>query len=258
MMFSLCRGLLVALGLVVSVPVAAHQQSVLVGGYPYPPFVERRGASEYEGATLDLLEALNAWQTTVDFQFVPVAAFSRQLSFRQHRFDVMFFESPGWGWASEAVSVSEPIARDRDLYLALDKRQRDQSFFDSIEDRQLIATRGYHYSFADYQTDEAWLKANFDITFSPNLMASLEMLERERGEVAVLNESFLRSRENRGLDLSGFLLSEKIDHAYRLGVVVRDDGPVELTWLIEQLRAMREAGRLTPIEQEWGVRFTDF
>lgn len=235
-----------------------HERTLQVGGYPYPPYVENLGSTEFDGATLDLLEQLNDWQTRIEFEFVPVAAFSRQLSFRQERFEVMFFESPNWGWSGEAVVMSEPIARDRDLYVALDKPGRDQSYFDRIRERHLIATRGYHYGFAGYRTDETWLQDHFEIDFAPSLGAILEMLKRERGEVAVLNESYLRARRNNGLDMSGLLISEQADHAYELSVVAREDAELDMDWLLEQLRQMRAAGLLEPIEHRWGIRFTDF
>lgn len=238
--------------------VEAYERTVLVGGYPYPPYVVGRSAETISGATVDVIDQLNDWQSKIEFQFVPVAAFSRELSFRQGRFEAMFFESPEWGWHDESVSVSDPIAVDRDVYVALNKEGRDQEFFDNIDQKHLIATRGYHYGFASYRTDEKWLNEQFTIDFAPSLAAGLEMLMRERGEVVVLNESYLRARQNQGLDISQLLVSERADHAYQLGVLVSKGADLDLDWLLMQLRELRAAGLLKPIEQRWGIQFTDF
>ena len=250
--------LVILVGLMPFSATEAYERTVLVGGYPYPPYVVGRGTEPFRGATVDVLEQLNDWQSRIEFQFVPVAAFSRELSFRQGRFEAMFFESPDWGWRDESVSISDPIATDRDLYVALDKDDRDQRFFDDIHKKHLIATRGYHYGFASYRTDEQWLQEQFTIDFAPSLAAGLEMLMRERGEVAVLHESYLRARENQGLDMSQLLVSEREDNAYQLSVLVSTGAGLDMDWILTQLRELREAGQLERIEQRWGIRFTDF
>ena len=250
---------LVALGLICffSAGVLAYDQTLLVGGYPFPPYVEAQGQDGFKGATLDLLQLLNDHQSEVEFVFVPVAAFSRWQSFRQHRFDAVFFESPQWGWDKENVVFSEPMATDRDVYIAMASEGRDQSYFDSIENAHLIVTRGYHYGFAGYRTDEDWLEEHYDIDFSPNLAAGLEMLSRGRGDIAVLNESYLRAK---GLLEAGstFLISDRSDHEYELGMILRQTAVVDMTWLEAQLKALKEAGKLAPVEERWGIRFVDF
>ncbi|GGX68400.1 ABC transporter substrate-binding protein [Saccharospirillum salsuginis] len=245
-------------GLLPLAAVEAYERTVLVGGYPYPPYVVGHASEEPSGATVDVLDQLNEWQSRIEFKFVPVAAFSRELSFRQGRFEAMFFESPDWGWRDESVNISHPIAVDRDVYVALDKEDRGQGFFDDIHKKHLIATRGYHYGFASYRTDEQWLQDQFTIDFAPSLAAGLEMLMRERGEVAVLNESYLRARRNEGLDMSDLLVSERADNTYRLSVLVSQGAELEMEWLLSQLRELRAAGLLKPIEQRWGIQFTDF
>ena len=79
---------------------AADPRPVKVGGYDFPPFAERNAQGEWSGLSLDLIELLNRSQTEYQFSFSPTSASRRHHDFDNDRFDLVFFESPRWGWAS--------------------------------------------------------------------------------------------------------------------------------------------------------------
>lgn len=78
----------------------------------------------------------------------------RHLDFEAGLYDVIFFESLSWGWESLPVTATAPVLKDEEVYVALRKAGRDQSFFDNIAGRALVAISGYNYGFAGLTTDD--------------------------------------------------------------------------------------------------------
>lgn len=79
---------------------------VLVGGYIFPPYVIEESADHYNGATPELIGLLNQYQSQFRFEFIPIAAHSRQHAWQQERFDVILFESPHWQWHQEDIEFT--------------------------------------------------------------------------------------------------------------------------------------------------------
>lgn len=238
--------------------VLAHDYRIVVGGYVFPPYLSIDENGRFRGATHDLLTRLNSVQDQFEFRLSPVTATSRYQTYQQQRFDVIFFESPDW-WAehSENIHFTPPIAYDRDLYIALAAVGRGQSYFDDLNQRRLIVSSGYHYGFADNEVDEAMLRSRFDISFAPDHHSSLLMLERGRGDVALVNESYLKTLRQQNEALPSILVAEQPDREYSLAIGIRPDALVSREWLFDCLNQMASNGDLATIEARWGIRFAD-
>lgn len=65
------------------------QQIIKVGGYVFPPFIEKEGEA-FVGVTIDLLDTLNTYQDEYFFQFVPTSSKRRYVDFDNQKFDVLF------------------------------------------------------------------------------------------------------------------------------------------------------------------------
>ena len=232
---------------------ATESRVVLVGGYIFPPYVIEEAPERYSGATLELIELLNQSQNTFHFEFIPIAAHSRQHTWRNERYDVILFESPHWQWQQEDIGFTQPFAEDRDLYIALAEPGRDQTVFNAIDEMRIIGTRGYHYGFAGYVTDEAALQERFQITFAPTLEVTLNMLERGRGDLTLINESYIRVLSAQGRIDQSHLISEKADHTYELGIGVRPGQGLAIEWFEEQVNRLFEQGDLSELAQRWGL-----
>ena len=238
--------------------VLAHDYRIAVGGYVFPPYLSMDENGRFQGATHDLLTRLNSVQDQFEFRLSVVTATSRYQTYHQQRFDLIFFESADWWVDSEDdIRFTPPIAYDRDLYVALSQADRDQRFFDRLHELRLIVSSGYHYGFADNEVDEEALRSRFNISFAPDHESSLLMLERGRGDVALVNESYLKSRSQHGEELPPMLIAEQPDREYRLAIGIRPDALVSPEWLFDCLNQMASNGDLARIEARWGIRFAD-
>lgn len=250
-----------ALALLTLLPVcdvALAATRVVVGVYHFPPVAGVNLSGQVTGLLGDLLAELNARQS--DYRFEPFVTSSkrRHLDFQEGRYDVIFFESPRWSWQGIDHLATEPLLMDRELYVALAKPGRDQSFFEPLEDRRIVAMLGYHYGFADEVTDEEVLRRRFDIELSHSHRRNLELILADRpsvAEVAVVSESYLQQYLRRQPALrERLLVSDSPDQSYRMRVILRPDASIGLPVLTGLLQALDQDQTLPDLVSRYGLQ----
>ena len=185
-----------------SAPVCANETEITVGVYHFPPIASVTPDGEPEGLLGDLLHELEQTHPGLSFRVFHTSPKRRYLDFDAGLYDVIFFESPDWGWSDKKVDITRPVLADEELYVALRKPGRDSSFFDDLQQRSIVAISGYHYGFTGYETDNSMLEQKFDIEFSDSHSRNIRLIKADRpsvAEVAIVSYSYLRSQAPRGL-----------------------------------------------------------
>ena len=228
---------------------------IRVGGYPYAPFVIKDDGGRYRGLTLDLIALLNDIQQDVHFVFVPTSAPHRYKALALGRFSLMLFEDIRWDWNADQVRISRPLLLGGERYVALKAPGRDQSFFDNLAQRQLIGVSGYHYGIADFDATPGNMKRRFNITLVKDNVSALQGLFKGRGEVAIINLSYLNQFEKEQPELAVRLLrSDKWDQQYALRALLSPDSRVSVQQLELWLNALEKSGKLASLWTRYGVQ----
>lgn len=224
------------------------QVSVKVGGYDFPPYVEN-GKEDMVGG---LISELNKLQKDYRFEFVPVAARRRYTDLAEGRFDVMFFESPHWGWQAQANSVdfTKVFMTGGEVYVALAQPGRGQSYFDHFGGKTMVGILGYHYGFADYEGDPKKLEQKFDIKLVNSHRSSIELVLSGRRDVAVVTRAYLRRfvKDNPQAGAS-LLVSDRQDQTYEHRVLVRRGGPITLETMQKFMDDLRKQSSYSTMEE---------
>ena len=213
---------------------------VIVGGYTFPPFVEETAPKG--GLTKAIIEHLNTQQDKYDFQFKETTPRRRYRNFEQNDFDIMLFEMPAWGWEANDVDVTMigPIMTGGEVYVGRADSVDGPDYFASVKDKRIAAFLGYHYGFADFESDPEVLRKRFDITLTQNHRANLRMIGKGRADIAVVTKSALQRffKENPEAK-EQFAVSERLDQEYRLHAVVDGDAsaiaPADVKSLLREL-----------------------
>lgn len=236
---------------------AAHAaKTVLVGGYPFPPYVDLAPDNTPTGLTIDLIDVLNRQQDQYDFRFFLTAPTRRYQDFQAGLFDVVLFEMPEWGWSAHGidVDVSREIATDGEVYVAHTAKGRDESYFDDVGSHRVAGILGYNYGFTGFHNDPDELRRRFDIALVNDHTATIALVLRGRADIGVVTESFLRRYlAAHPQDRAGLLVSKRHDQVYSLRVLTRPGtrpSADDIAGLIEQAD---RAGSLTPLWQRYGL-----
>ena len=238
-------------------PGAQAQTEVTLGVYSFPPVASVRNNTDAEGLLGDLLAELQADNDDITFRIVHTSPKRRHLDFVEGLYDVAFFESTRWGWDSLPVKATRALLMDEEVYVALNKPGRDQSFVDNISKRRIAVISGYHYGFAGLSTDDSTLEEQFRIEFSDSHYRNLSLIKADRpslAEVAVVSRSYLRQYlEDNPDDSDTFLVSDVPDQAYQLRIIARDGGPVDVQTLESMLKPLIEDGRYQQMVKDHGL-----
>lgn len=180
------------------------------------------------------------------------------MDFEAGLYDVIFFESPQWSWQGLPVESSGALLKDDEVYVALNQPGRDQSFFDNIPERTIVAISGYHYGFAGLSTNNEELSQRFSIEFSHSHTRNLNLIKANRpsvAEIAIVSRSFLHTYlEEHPEERDLFLISDRKDQSYQLGVLARRDGPVAIEKLESLLNPIIEDGTYASMVRKYGLQ----
>lgn len=236
---------------------AAAGQVVKVGGYDFAPFVEFGQGGKADGLAPRLIEAMNAHQSRYTFEFVPTSPNRRYKDFEDRRFDAMMFESPDWGWTERRLPIeaSRVFLDGGEVYIAQAQPGRDRSYFDDFAGKRMVGILGYHYGFAGFEADPAQLAAKWKMALVKDNAASIDMILKDRGDVAVVTDAFLKRRLRDKPELAARLLvSDRFDQRYAHRILLRKGGPVSAAEMDRILDAMEIDGTLAKLWRDFGIR----
>ena len=250
------RVCLIILGLMAALPAWAGQ-IVKVGGYEFAPFVDMNAGGKPDGLALRLIEALNAHQDRFTFQFVPTSPNRRYKDFEDRKFDVILFESPDWGWVERKLPIqaSRVFLDGGEIYIAQAKPGRGQDYFADLAGKRMVGILGYHYGFAGFEADPGVLASRYRMNLVNDNAACVEMILKDRGDVAVVTDAYLkRWLRSRPEAKDKLLVSERFDQRYAHRALVRNGAAITTADMDKILSAMDLDGTLTRLWREFGIR----
>lgn len=243
--FARAGGLLVAM--LLGGPLAA-EQLVNVAGVHFPPYVVKPESTPAQGLLPELLEALNQAQGEFRFVLVPTSVPRRFQDFEKGRLDLAIFENPAWGWQGIPHEALDMGLEDAEVFVARVAAGRDQSYFNRLRGKRLALYSGYHYAFADFNSDPEFLKKDFNATLTYSHDSNLLMVLRKRADIALITRSYIGDFLGRHPEyVDQLLVSERIDQLYRHQVLVRPGSPIKAEQIAVLLDRLRGNGRLAGI-----------
>ncbi|SMH59426.1 substrate-binding periplasmic protein [Azospirillum agricola] len=223
---------------------------VKVGAYEFPPYVTDSGPS----LTRDLLDLLNAAQDDWRFELVPTSPQRRYEDLEQGRFDAIAFESLAWGWKGRPVDATRVFLRDAEVFVAKAGPGIDQSIFDSLEGKTILGRLGYHYAFANFDSDPKTLEQRHHTRVTVTHEGNVRNVVAGRATFAIVTRSFLNQFLKGEPDLARrILVSERTDQIYEHTILVRRGGPVTVEALNALLDRLEADGRLGALWTRNGI-----
>ncbi|MBC3362141.1 transporter substrate-binding domain-containing protein [Pseudomonas sp. SWRI154] len=247
------RVLLAALALFLMLPVEAAQL-VRIGAAHFPPYTVRPESGADTGLLPQLVEALNRSQADYQFVLVPTSIPRRFNDFKQGRVDMAIFENPDWGWQDVPHTLVDMGLEDAEIFVTQKLPDRQQSYFADLRGKRLALFSGYHYAFAQFNSDPKFLIGQFNATLTYSHDSNLQMLLRGRADIALVTRSYLSDYLLRNPQLaSQFLVSERIDQIYHHYALVRPQAPISAEAFGRLLQKLREDGQLLAIFKPYQI-----
>ncbi|WP_252274102.1 transporter substrate-binding domain-containing protein [Pseudomonas subflava] len=253
----MCRrrqGLLGALLLAMLVGSEASAGEVLIAAVHFPPYVIKPEEDPHRGLLGDLVKSLNQVQSRHRFALRATSLNRRFEDFRKARIHVAIFENPDWNWQGVAGTRVELGLEDSEVLVARRERGRDQHYFDNLKDKRLALFNGYHYGFADFNSDPQWLEAHFNPVITYSHESNLKLLLRGRADVALITRSWLGARMREQPQLrEELLISAKEDQRYRHYAILSPKAPISADEFRAAMEQLRQNGELQRIFAPYGI-----
>jgi len=229
---------------------------VIVGMGVRPPFLN---LSEKSGAGIEILAVMNAVQQQFFFVHKEVPSKRRVQAIDEAWVDTIMWDNAAWGWQTLDMVSSTPLVNSKDVYIALKQENRGQNFFDDFSTEKIAMVNGFHYKFANFETDIKKLKQRFSLSVVRTEEAVLKMILAERAEVGIVSETALnwfliRYPQHR----STILVSEKYDTAYSRNFLLPSNGIINIEDINNILKVADSKGLLAPIYNKYGLKKPPF
>lgn len=252
----LFNGWLVAFCLLLMPPAFAVEQ-VRVGVYDFPPYAVKPESAQPAGLVPELLAALNKAQNQYRFGLVPTSVTRRYRDLQSSRFDMILFESPQWGWQDTEHVALDLHIEDAEVYVARVEPGRGQDYFEQIDGKRLALYTGYHYGFANFNSDQQYLREELGAVLTYSHDSNLTMLLRGRADIAVITRSYLEIYQDRNPELrSQLLVSERVDQVYQHQALFRPQAPLSAPRFAALLQELNRDGTLDELLGRYHVRAT--
>lgn len=226
---------------------------VTVGGYSFPPYVVV-GSDGFSGVVPEMVEALNQLNSDYVFSFVPTSIAHRYQAFSRHRFDILLFESPDWGWQGINKSILPLHIADGEVFVGRQPEASSPGYFDDLQQKRLLLVRGYHYRIVGFETDEVKLRQRFLAELVPDTQAAVEGLLLGRADVAPISQSFLRwyLQQNPG-SATKLVISSRWDQQYQHTALLHPESPIKTQQLQALIQQIKASGTLERILDKYHV-----
>lgn len=227
---------------------------VKVGATEFPPYIIISNSGEVTGIIRETIDYMNSVQTDYKFIAIPASAMRRHENFKKKFFDVSFYDNIEWGWDKTLAEPSKVFMRGKEVYIARAKKGRGEEYFTDLKNKTMVGMLGYHYGFANFNSDPAYLRKNFNMQSSTSNESSIKMILYERGDIAVVSDAYLNwylgqhpeAREK-------ILISKRVDQNYTHTIIVRKDIRPTVTEINKLLTMFRHSKEFKSIEQRYGV-----
>ncbi len=229
-------------------------ETVTVSAVHFPPYSIKPEKQVDSGLLGSLVAALNRSQGDYRFVLRATSLNRRFDDFRQGRIDMALFENPAWDWSGIEVMPVDMGLEDAEVLVARREVGRDQRYFDRLQGRRLALFNGYHYGFADFNSDPKWLEHHFNAVLTYSHESNLGLVLRGRADIAPITRSWLGARLREQPKLAEQLLvSEREDQRYRHFALIRPQAPINAETFAGLLEELRESGELQRIFVPYGI-----
>lgn len=230
-----------------------------VGAYDFPPYATVGEDYRVGGAVADLLELLNRHQTRFTFVARSVTPKRRYTDLQNRRYDAVFFEMAEWGWQEYPVLETQELALDEEVFVtSRENLAANPALFESPQTHRIAGILGYHYAFAGFKSDEAYLYSNYLIVLSGSQEKNLELLllnRKDIAEIALLQRSFLDAYfETHPEARERLAVRDEPDQIYRLRALLHPQSPLSPVQLNLWLTELENSGDLEQLRRRHGLR----
>ncbi len=233
---------------------ASDPALVKVGATEFPPYIIISSDGQVTGIIKETIDYMNAIQKDYKFVAIPASAMRRHENFKKKVFDVSFYDNIEWGWDKTQAEASNVFMRGKEVYIAKTKKGRGQEYFSDFQKKTMVGMLGYHYGFANFNSDPAYLRKQFNMQSSTSNESSIKMILYDRGDIAVVSDAYLNWYLGKHPEARDkILVSKKVDQNYLHTIIVRKDIRPTVAEINKLLTMFKNSKEFKSIEQRYGV-----
>lgn len=170
--------------------------------------------------------------------------------------EVIFFESPRWGWDKSGVSYKKtiPLVKGKERLVTVKKPGRTQAFFDNYEGKTLGGVKGYHYLLGGELIASDEVKEKYTIYLANSRIINLRMVLGGRVDLTVVNDELLAALDGSNqVKIENLLISDEASHEYTLHLLVGENKKITVETLQQLLTELGRKGEFNRLFKRFNM-----
>lgn len=239
---------------IVFLPSISDAQRVVTIGLTsnQPPYAFEDGT----GLTNDIINEINKVQSDFKFIIKLLPAARLREYFINEKLDMSAMMNINWGYNDVSCSQTENLMKVQDKYFARKDVAQNQSFFSKIGRELTVGVLGFHYNYADSQTNYAILEEKSNTILVNSELTVIKMILAGRGKIGVVSSTTLDYYKLTNPDqYNKLLISDISDSEYYRYFLIHDNAEITVKMFNQYMNILKSSGMLKKIFNKYGLEY---
>lgn len=201
--------------------------TISVGAYHFPPYLEVKGSS-FSGISKTIIQILNEVQSDFHFKLFITTPNRRFKDFSAGKFQLMIFEDLDWGWSEKKLSKeleqSSIFMKGGEVFITNKTKKKNQEYFKVLTGKSIMGILGYHYKFAQFNSNPDFLKLNHNMTVVNTQENIINAVLSKRFDLGIITKEYLNQFLRRQPEMQDkLLISNFYDQTYKHRILFKKD-----------------------------------
>ena len=228
--------------------IALAQIKVRVATEPWDQIVYLDDTGEPKGAIADFIRKMNDVQSKFHFELNVYPRLRLDTVFMEKEADVYPLRTTAWTNPALGLLPTKTILFSGDVYFSKrHNRFGGTKVFDNLTKKSIVGVRGYHYRIFNNNSDENYIKNNFNAYLVATNKAVVQFVMAGRADVGIVPEVIIAKYLADPKIQGEIIVSEKFDSRVDLSNLVRRDGPISVKEMDAIIDLLSKSGAVTEV-----------
>lgn len=215
---------------------AAHAQiKVVVASDSWAQLMYLDDKNVPRGAIADFVNRMNEVQDKFRFELIIYPRLRVDRAFMDKEADVYPLRTTLWTNPALGLLPTKTLFSSGDIYFAKrSNRFGGRKVFDDLKAKSIVGVRGYHYGLFNNNSDEAYVKKNFNAYLVASNEAVIQFILADRADVGIVPEVIMAKYLEDPTMREQLIVADEFDSRVEFSNLVRKDGPIS----VDQMNAI--------------------
>jgi ABC-type amino acid transport substrate-binding protein len=235
--------------------VAQAQVKIVVASESWDQLLYVDNRNEPKGVIADFVNAMNQVQNKFRFELSIYPRLRLDKVFMDKEADVYPIRTTLWTDPSLDLLPTKTIFSSGDIFFAKrTNRFGGQNVFVNMKAKNIVGVRGYHYQIFHNNSDESYIKENFNAYLVASNEAVIKFVMADRADIGIVPEVIMAKYLEDPKMRAELIVGDEFDSHVDFSNLVRKDGPISVEEMNTVVDLLIKSGDINKLKERLSVQ----